>query len=75
MHIDSVSWPTTEGRYDIRSAEKPSSIAVNDGVDSEQGDSEGIAAIRNLFNEWYLDYDELQTERKISMSMEDWTKW
>ena len=28
-------------------------IAVNDGVDSERGDSDGFAAIRNLFNEWY----------------------
>ena len=33
--------------YDVRF------IAVNDGVDSEQGDSDGFAAIRNLFNEWY----------------------
>lgn len=33
--------------YDVRF------IAVNDGVDSERGDSEGMAAIRNLFNEWY----------------------
>ena len=33
--------------YDVRF------IAVNDGVDSDQGDSEGMAAIRNLFNEWY----------------------
>ena len=32
--------------YDVRF------IAVNDGVDSERGDSEGMAAIRNLFNEW-----------------------
>lgn len=30
--------------YDVRF------IAVNDGVDSERGDSEGMAAIRNLFN-------------------------
>ncbi|WP_317853884.1 recombinase family protein [Chakrabartyella piscis] len=28
-------------------------IAVNDGVDSICGDSDGFAAIRNLFNEWY----------------------
>ena len=28
-------------------------IAINDGVDSNRGDSEGFAAIRNLFNEWY----------------------
>lgn len=33
--------------YDVRF------IAVNDGVDSERGDSDGFAAIRNLFNEWY----------------------
>jgi len=32
--------------YDVRF------IAVNDGVDSNRGDSEGFAAIRNLFNEW-----------------------
>ena len=25
----------------------------HDGVDSERGDSDGFAAIRNLFNEWY----------------------
>lgn len=29
-------------------------IAINDGVDSEKGDSDGFSAIRNLFNEWYL---------------------
>ena len=33
--------------YDVRF------IAVNDGVDSQRGDGEGFAAIRNLFNEWY----------------------
>ena len=33
--------------YDVRF------IAVNDGVDSERGDSDGFAAIRNLFNEWH----------------------
>ena len=33
--------------YDVRF------IAINDGVDSNRGDSEGFAAIRNLFNEWY----------------------
>ena len=33
--------------YDVRF------VAVNDGVDSERGDSDGFAAIRNLFNEWY----------------------
>ena len=33
--------------YDVRF------IAVNDGVGSERGDSDGFAAIRNLFNEWY----------------------
>ena len=31
--------------YDVRL------IAVNDGVDSERGDSDGFAAIRNLFND------------------------
>lgn len=33
--------------YDVRF------IAVNDGVDSERGDSDGFAAIDYLFNEWY----------------------
>ena len=33
--------------YDVRF------IAVNDGVDSQRGDGDGFAAIRNLFNEWY----------------------
>ena len=33
--------------YDVRF------IAVNDGVDSERGDSDGFAAIRNLFNEMF----------------------
>ena len=33
--------------YDVRF------IAVNDGVDSQSGDVDGFAAIRNLFNEWY----------------------
>lgn len=33
--------------YDVRF------IAVNDGVDSEHGDTDGFSAIRNLFNEWY----------------------
>lgn len=33
--------------YDVRF------IAINDGVDSNRGDSEDFAAIRNLFNEWY----------------------
>ena len=33
--------------YDVRF------IAVNDGVNSQRGDGEGFAAIRNLFNEWY----------------------
>ena len=33
--------------YDVRF------IAVNDGVDSQRGDGEGFAAVRNLFNEWY----------------------
>lgn len=33
--------------YDVRF------IAVNDGVDSALGDSDGFSAMRNLFNEWY----------------------
>ena len=33
--------------YDVRF------IAVNDGVDSQRGDGDGFATIRNLFNEWY----------------------
>lgn len=33
--------------YDVRF------IAINDGVDSNRGDSEGFAAIRNLFNEMF----------------------
>ena len=33
--------------YDVRF------IAINDGVDSAVGDTDGFAAIRNLFNEWY----------------------
>jgi DNA invertase Pin-like site-specific DNA recombinase len=28
-------------------------IAINDGVDSAVGDTDGFTAIRNLFNEWY----------------------
>lgn len=40
-------------------------IAVNDGVDSERGDSEGMAAIRNLFNEWYP----RDTSKKVRVSL------
>ena len=45
--------------YDVRF------IAVNDGVDSEHGDSEGMAAIRNLFNEWYP----RDTSKKVRVSL------
>ena len=45
--------------YDVRF------IAVNDGVDSERGDSEGMAAIRNLFNEWYP----RDTSKKVRVSL------
>ena len=45
--------------YDVRF------IAVNDGVDSERGDSEGFAAIRNLFNEWYP----RDTSKKVRVSL------
>ena len=45
--------------YDVRF------IAVNDGVDSERGDSEGMAAIRNLFNEWYT----RDTSKKVRVSL------
>ena len=41
--------------YDVRF------IAVNDGVDSQRGDGDGFAAIRNLFNEFYA----RDTSRKI----------
>lgn len=40
-------------------------IAVNDGLDSEQGDSDGFAAIRNLFNEWYP----RDTSKKVRTSL------
>ena len=40
-------------------------IAVNDGVDSERGDGEGMAAIRNLFNEWYP----RDTSKKVRVSL------
>lgn len=40
-------------------------IAVNDGVDSNQGDSDGFSAIRNLFNEWYP----RDTSKKVRISM------
>lgn len=45
--------------YDVRF------IAVNDGVDSEHGDSDGFTAIRNLFNEWYP----RDTSKKVRASM------
>ena len=45
--------------YDVRF------IAVNDGVDSNWGDSEGFAAIRNLFNEWYP----RDTSKKVRVSL------
>ena len=45
--------------YDVRF------IAVNDGVDSERGDNEGMAAIRNLFNEWYP----RDTSKKVRVSL------
>ena len=45
--------------YDVRF------IAVNDGVDSERGDSEGMAAIRNLFNDWYP----RDTSKKVRVSL------
>ena len=40
-------------------------ITVNDGVDSERGDSEGMAAVRNLFNEWYP----RDTSKKVRVSL------
>ena len=46
--------------YDVRF------IAVNDGVDSNRGDSEGFAAIRNLFNEWYP-RDTSEEELQVSL--------
>ena len=45
--------------YDVRF------IAVNDGVDSDRGDSEGFTAIRNLFNEWYP----RDTSKKVRVSL------
>ena len=45
--------------YDVRF------IAVNDGVDSNRGGSEGFAAIRNLFNEWYP----RDTSKKVRVSL------
>lgn len=45
--------------YDVRF------IAVNDGVDSQHGDGEGFAAIRNLFNEWYP----RDTSKKVRISL------
>ena len=44
--------------YDVRF------IAVNDGVDSQRGDGDGFAAIRNLFNEWYA--RDISKKRRIS---------
>ena len=46
--------------YDVRF------IAVNDGVDSNRGDSDGFTAIRNLFNEWYP----RDTSKKVRVSMQ-----
>lgn len=40
-------------------------IAVNDGVDSQRGDGEGFAAVRNLFNEWYP----RDTSKKVRISL------
>ena len=40
-------------------------ITVNDGVDSERGDSEGMAAVRNLFNDWYP----RDTSKKVRVSL------
>ena len=45
--------------YDVRF------IAINDGVDSNRGDGEGFAAIRNLFNEWYP----RDTSKKVRVSL------
>lgn len=45
--------------YDVRF------IAVNDGVDSQRGDGEGFAAVRNLFNEWYP----RDTSKKVRISL------
>ena len=45
--------------YDVRF------IAVNDGVDSQRGDGEGFATIRNLFNEWYP----RDTSKKVRISL------
>ena len=44
--------------YDVRF------IAVNDGVDSQRGDGEGFAAVRNLFNAWYP----RDTSKKVRIS-------
>ena len=49
--------------YDVRF------IAVNDGVDSQCGDGEGFAAIRNLFNEWYP----RDTSKKVRISPVSYT--
>ena len=46
--------------YDVRF------IAVNDGVDSNRGDSDGFTAIRNLFNEWYP----RDTSKKVRVSVQ-----
>lgn len=40
-------------------------IAANDGVDSERGDSDGFAAIRNLFNEWASTGHQQKSPRRI----------
>ena len=45
--------------YDVRF------IAVNEGVDSERGDNEGMPAIRNLFNDWHP----RDTRKKVHVSL------
>ena len=54
-HYTDIIFPS----YDVRF------IAINDGVDSNRGDSEGFAAIRNLFNEWYP----RDTSKKVRVSL------
>ena len=54
-HYTDIIFPS----YDVRF------IAINDGADSNRGDSEGFAAIRNLFNEWYP----RDTSKKVRVSL------